>query len=132
MNGLPAREAAVAFPRSRVASSAPPFDSGPQVFVEPIKRVLPGFFGCGFVVPWGRVVVEAVVGALVDMTLMRHMRLGQGGIKGRPSVGDARVELAVLRVDRRLGFGGIGSAGLRSIKWNRGRKIRAHPHRQLI
>jgi NAD(P)-dependent dehydrogenase (short-subunit alcohol dehydrogenase family) len=119
-------------PRSPLSSSAPPFDSGPQVFVEPIQRVLPGFFGCGFVVPWGRVVVEAVVGALVDMALMRHMRLSQGGIEGWPPSGDTRVELAVLRIYRRLDFGRIGSTGLRSIEWNRGGKIPTHPHRQLI
>ena len=34
------------------------------------------------------------------MSLMWHLRLGQRGVEGRPSVGDARVLLAVLRIDR--------------------------------
>jgi hypothetical protein len=44
--------------------------------------------------------VEAVIGAFIDMTLVRHLRLGQGGIEGWPAVGDAGVELAVLRIAR--------------------------------
>ena len=47
--------------------------------------MLPGFFGCGFVVAGGRVVVEAVIGAFVDVTLVRHMRHRQGGIERLPS-----------------------------------------------
>src|SRR5277367_3184428 len=74
----------------------------PQVLVEPVQRVLPGLFGCGFVVTGGRVVVEAVIGAFVDMTLVRHLRLREGGIKRWPSVGNPRVELAVLRIYRSL------------------------------
>jgi len=33
-----------------------------------------------------------VIGAFVDVTLVRHLRLRQGGIEGLPSIGDARVE----------------------------------------
>jgi hypothetical protein len=55
----------------------------------------------------------------------------EGGIEGMPSSGDTRVEFAVLRIYRRLDPGRLGSAGLSSIKWNRGGKIRAHPYRQL-
>src|SRR5258705_13028522 len=84
--------------------------SGFQIFVEPIKRVLPGFFCCRFVVTRGRVVVEAVIGALVDMTLMRHVVGGERRIKGFPSAGDALVELAILRIDGRLDLGGVFSA----------------------
>jgi hypothetical protein len=92
--------------------------SGRQVLVEPIQRVLPGLFGCGFVVTGGRVVVEAVIGNFVDMTLVRHVRLREGGIECLPSSGDTRVELAVLRIDRRLDLRRIGGAGLRSVEWN--------------
>jgi hypothetical protein len=49
-----------------------------------------------------------------------------------PSSGDTRVEFAVLCIYRRGDLGRLGSAGLSSIEWNRGGKIRAHPHRQLI
>ena len=50
-------------------------DSGSalKVFVEPIQ-LLPGFLGRRLVVAGRRVVVEAVIGALVDMTLVRHVR----------------------------------------------------------
>src|SRR5882757_9603449 len=79
--------------------------SRPQVLVEPIERVLPGFFGCCVIVTGRRVVVEAVIGTFVDMSLVRHLRRGEGGIERGPSVGDARVELAILSVDRRLDLG---------------------------
>jgi hypothetical protein len=49
-----------------------------------------------------------------------------------PSSGDTRVEFAVLRIYWRDDLGRLGSAGLSSLEWNRGGKIRAHPHRQLI
>jgi hypothetical protein len=49
--------------------------SGPQISVEPPQCALPGLFGCGLIVAGGRVVVEAVIGAFVDMTLLRHLRL---------------------------------------------------------
>src|SRR6516225_7224639 len=119
-------------PRSLLSSSAAPSGSAAQILVEPVQGVLPGFLGRGLVVAGGCIVVEAVIGPLVDMTLVRHMRLGQGGVEGRPSARDARVELAILRIYRRLDFGRIGSAGLSSIERNRSGKIGAHPHRQLI
>src|SRR6202023_1975934 len=74
-----------------------------------------------------QVVVEAVIGALVDMTLVRHLRLRQGGVEGGPSVGDARVEFAVLRIYRRLDLGRVGSARLSSVEGNSSSQIRAHP-----
>ena len=75
-------------PRSPSSPSAPSsqsFGSFPQVQVEPVERALPGFLGRGFVVPRRRVVVEAVIGAFVDMTLVRHMRLVEGGVERWPS-----------------------------------------------
>src|SRR4029077_2434218 len=66
------------------------------------------------------------------MTFMRHMRFGQGDVEGCPSIGDAGVQLAVLRVDWRLDLGGIGSAGLRSLERDSGREVSAHSYRQLI
>src|SRR5215470_16022058 len=94
--------------------------SSPQVLIEPIQCALPSFLGGSLVVTRRRIVVEAVIGALVDMPLMWHLRLGQRGLEGRPSVGDARVLLAVLRIDRRLNLGRIGGAGLRPIEWDPG------------
>src|SRR5215472_6201533 len=108
------------------------FGSGSQILVEPVQGALPGFFGCGFVVTGSCVVVEAVIGAFVNVTLMGHLRLGQRGIEGRPSAGDARVELAILCIYRRLDLGGIGSARLSSVKRNGSGKIRPHSYPQLI
>ena len=85
--------------------------------------MLPGFFGCGFVVTGGRVVVEAVIGAFVDMTLVRHVRLREDGIERLPTTGDACVEFAVLCIYRRLDLGRVGSAGLNSVEWNCSGKI---------
>ena len=87
-------------------SLVPETCSGPQVLVEPLQCVLPRFFGRGFVVSGRRVVMEAVIGAFVDVTFVRHIGLRQGGIEGRPPVGDPRVEFSVLRIDRRLDLGG--------------------------
>src|SRR3984893_7212182 len=80
----------------------------PEVLIEPIQCALPSFLGGSRVVTGRRVVVEAVIGALVDMSLMWHLRLGQRGVEGRPSLADARVLLAVLRIDRRLDLGRVG------------------------
>src|SRR2546423_2128371 len=106
------------------------FGSASQVFVEPVQRMPPGLLGCGFVVTGGRVVVEAVIGAFVDMTLVRHLRLRESRIERWPSVGDARVEFAVLRIYRRLDLSRVGSTRLSSVEGNSGGKIRTHPHRQ--
>ena len=64
--------------------------------------------------------MKAVIGALVDMPLMWHLRLGQRDIEGRPSVGDARVLFAVLRIDWCLDLSGIGGARLRPIERDSG------------
>ena len=55
--------------------------SGCQILVEPIQRVLPGFLGRCFVVTGRRVIVEAVIGGLVDVTLVRHVRGVERGIE---------------------------------------------------
>jgi hypothetical protein len=43
-----------------------------------------------------------MVGPLVDVTFVGNLGLGERGVESGPSAGDAGVELAVLRVDRRL------------------------------
>ena len=69
------------------------------------------FFGCGFVLTAGRVVVKAVIGVL-DIILVRHLRLRQGGHRRLAIVGSARAEFAVLRIYRRLDLSCVGSARL--------------------
>src|SRR5882672_12352867 len=117
--------------RSRTSPNTDRFSSF-QIFVEPIQRVLPGFLGCGLVVTRRRVVVETVIGALIDVTFMWHVVGRERRIEGFPSAGNALVELAILRVDRRLDLGGVFRAGLHPIEGNAGRHIRAHAHGQLI
>ena len=60
-------------PSNRVARGAAPaiWPSGPQVFVEPVQRTLPAFLGGGFVIPRGRIVMETVIGALIDVAATR-------------------------------------------------------------
>src|SRR5271163_4261929 len=106
--------------------------SGPQIFVEPIDRPPPGFFGRRLIVAWRRVVVEAVVGAFVDVTLVRDARLGEGGVEGRPAAGDTLIEFAILRVDRRLDFRRVGRVRLEAIEWDGGVEIGTQAHRELI
>src|SRR5579862_9132012 len=90
--------------------------SGPagrsQVFVEPIERALPGELGGRVVVTRRRVVVEAVIGTLVDIAFVGDVGGRQGGIEGRPSRGDAGVEFAVMRKQRRFDLGGFLGVGL--------------------
>src|ERR1700719_3637883 len=107
------RRPSVRHPNSRQPPAHPLLvGSGPQVLIEPIQCALPSFLGGSLVVTGRRVVVEAVIGVLVDMSLMWHLRLGQRGVEGRPSVGNARVLLSVLRIDRRLDLGRIGGASM--------------------
>src|ERR1700733_12689038 len=94
--------------------------SSPQIFVEPIERSLPRLFRRRLVVARRRVVVEAVVGALVDVRFVGNASPTERGVEGRPAARDARVELRILRVDRRLDFGRVGRARLKAIEGNCG------------
>src|SRR5215467_1265062 len=60
-------------PSNRVARGAAPaiWPSGPQVFVKPVQRTLPAFLGGGFVISRGRIVMETVIGALIDVAAPR-------------------------------------------------------------
>src|SRR5271169_4754243 len=109
------------FPHHRLLSEI--FVSAPQVLVEPIQRALPCLFSSGVIVPGGRVVMEAVIGAFVDVTFVRHVRLSEISIERWPPPGGAGVEFTVLCIYRRLDLGRLGSAGLSSIEWNRSPKI---------
>src|SRR3984885_7392389 len=93
--------------------------SGAQIFVEPIERPLPSFFRRGLVVARRRVVVEAVVGVLVDVPLVGSAGPGESGVERRPAAGDARVELSILGVDRRLDFRCVGGVRLEAVERNR-------------
>src|SRR6202042_1990265 len=100
--------------------SLAPAPSSPQIFVEPIERSLPRLFRRGLIVAGGRVVVEAVVGVLVDVALMGDAGAAERRVERRPAAGDARVELSILGVDRRLDFRRVGRVRLQSIEWNGG------------
>src|SRR5713101_3639777 len=103
-----------------------------QILAEPLQRTLPRKLGGRVIVTGSGVVVEAVIGALVNESFVRNVRGRECGIKIRPSRGDARVKLTVLCKERRLDFGSVGGARLAAVERNRSSKIAAHPHRQLI
>src|ERR1700756_4693625 len=69
-----------------------------EVLVEPGERAVPGFLGGGLVVAGRRVVMEAVVGALVDMALVRDLRGRELLVESFPARGDAGIELAILGI----------------------------------
>src|ERR1700675_3904742 len=94
--------------------------------------MLPRLLCRGLVITRRRIVMKAMVGAFVDVSLMRHMRLGERRVESRPPIGNPGIEFGVLGVHRRLYFGGVGGAGLHAVKGHRGGKIRTHPHCQLI
>src|SRR5208337_4234202 len=87
----------------------------PQISVEPLQRPPPRFLGRRLVVAGGGVVVEAMVGALIDVGLVRDAGRRQRGVEGRPARGDALIEFAVLGVDRRLDFRDVASRGLDAV-----------------
>src|SRR5579871_5912767 len=87
-----------------------------EIFPEPGERIAPGLLGGSLVIAGRRIVVEAVVGALVDMALVRHVRGGELLVEGRPARRDARVEFAILRIDRGLDLGGVLGARLAAIE----------------
>src|ERR1051326_7501371 len=109
-----------------------PFWLVAQIFVEPVERALPRLFGGRFVVARGRIVVKAVIGAFVDVPLMRHVGFAERLVEGRPAARDTLVELAILRVDRRLDLGRVLGLWLRAVERHAGVEVAAHPHRQLI
>ena len=70
-----------------------------------------------------RIVVEVVIGGLVDMSLLRHARRGKGFTKCFPSVGDPGVEFTLPGINRRFDLGRVGSIWLCAVEGNSGRKI---------
>src|SRR5215813_27021 len=103
-----------------------------QILAEPLQGALPRK-RCRRVVVTGRgVVVEAVIGALVNESFVRHVHGGECGVKVLPTRSDAGVKLAILRKERRLDLGRVGGARLAAVERDRSSKIAAHPHCQLI
>src|SRR5580704_4397584 len=92
--------------------------SGPQILVEPIERPLPRLFRRGLVVARRRVIVEAVVGALVDVPFVGNAGSAKRSVESRPAAGDARVEFRILGVDRRLDFGRVDGVRLKAVEGN--------------
>src|ERR1035437_3615640 len=89
--------------------------SSPQIFVEKIKRPLPGELGGGLVVTGGCVVVEPVIGALVDIGGVGRVVGFQGFLIGGPSAGQARVQGRIVQQERGLDLGGIVGGGVRAV-----------------
>src|SRR5579871_4363660 len=106
--------------------------SGAQIFVEPIDRPLPRFLRRRLIVARRRVVVEAVIGALVDVSLVRNVRLTKGRVEGGPPAGDALIELAVLGVYRRLDLLRVGGVRLQSVERHAGPEVGTHAHGELV
>src|ERR1700678_1089470 len=106
--------------------------SGPQILVEPIERPSPRLFRRRLVVARRRFIVEAVVGASVDVPFVRNASPAERGVERRPAAGDTRVELRILGVDRRLDFRRVGGARLKTVEGNCGVEARAHAHGQFV
>src|ERR1700729_3915825 len=94
--------------------------SGPQILIEPIERPLPRLFRRRLVVARRRVIVEAVVGSLIDVAFVGDASPAERGVERRPAAGDARIELCILGVDWRFDFGRVGCARLKAIEGNCG------------
>src|SRR6266571_5464484 len=76
--------------------------SSPQVFVEKIERTLPGQLGSGLVITGCRVVMEAVVGALIHVGGVGLMVFLQGFLVRRPARIDALIERRIVQQERSL------------------------------
>src|SRR5689334_4333147 len=103
-----------------------------QIFVEPVQSALPGKLGRGLVVTRRCVVVEAVIGADIDIALMRGMRGGELLVESRPARCDPGIELAVMREQRRLDLRRIGGIGLITVERHASSEVATHPHRQYV
>src|SRR6266849_4744587 len=87
-----------------------------QILAEPLQGALPCELGGRVIVTGSCIVVEAVIGALVNESFVGHARGRECGVKIRPSRRDAGVKLAVLRHDGRLDFGGVSGARLAAVE----------------
>src|SRR5258708_28521042 len=96
-----------------------------HVLVEVIHRALPGELGRGFVVTRRGVVMEAVVGSVVDERLVVALVGLESCLVGRPSGVDTRIQAGVVRQNRSLDLGGLLGAVLRAVERNRSRQIGA-------
>src|SRR5580765_7692520 len=91
--------------RAAVASGCAAMDTDSpaplsQVFVEPGERTVPRERGGVLVVARRRVVVEAVLRALVDVALVRHAGRLERFVVGGPGRGKACVHFAVMNEHR--------------------------------
>src|SRR5579883_1112538 len=83
----------------------------PQVFIEEVDGPLPRQLGGGFVVARRGVVVEAVIGALVDIRGVGDVVGFQRLFISRPAAGDPLVERGVLSSSGALIFAASAAEG---------------------
>src|SRR5262249_9939041 len=103
-----------------------------QILVEEIDGPPPGQLGSRFVVPWGRIVMESVIGAVIHVRRVGHAGCLESCLVSRPSSVKARVEGSIVKQERRFDLGGIRGWWLSAIEGNRRGKVRSHPHGQRV
>src|SRR6187397_387444 len=80
-------------------TAPPPRSSRTQILVEPGQGACPRQLRRGLVVARRRVVVKAVTGFRVDVTLVRNSGSRQGRVVGRPRRREAGIGLTVMHED---------------------------------
>ena len=95
--------------------------SAPQILVEKIESTLPSKLGSGFVITGRRIVMEAMIRAVVNVRGVGHVICLERRFVSRPSTGDARVQRSIVKQEGRLDLGGILGTGLTAVEGNRSR-----------
>src|SRR5262245_52370197 len=101
--------------------------SAAQVLVEPIDRARPGLFCSRFVVTHRcRVIVEAMNGAGINVSLMRYVGGFEGCLVCGPALGKAGVLFTVMNQDRSLDLRYVCSRRRSTVVGNCCCKFRTH------
>jgi hypothetical protein len=92
---------------------------------------LPGQLGSGFVITGRRIVMEAMIRAVVNVRGVGQVIGLEHRLVGLPSTGDARVQRSIVKQQGRLDLGGILGIGLATVERNRSPQVR-EPHGKIV
>src|SRR5829696_5067637 len=114
-------------------TASPRCASTAHVLVEPRHRTFPRFISRGFVIALRRcIVVEAVHGAWINMTLVRGLGTLECALVLGPRGDQAGVFAPVVHEDGGLDLRHVRSHGRAAVERNCGSEIRPHPHGKRV
>ena len=108
----------------RVSRRTARLQLAPQIFIEEVEGALPGQLGGGLVIARRSVVVEAVIGTGVNISVVGDVVGFERLFVSGPSAGDAGVQSRIVKQQRGANLGGIFGSGLRAVERPRRRRDR--------